>query len=44
VGPTNTQTIVADVPVDYTRIAPPAAAIQDYVLTNGIDFGVEIKY
>lgn len=45
VSPTNPTTIVASVPVDYTRIAPsPGGAIQDYVLTNGIDFGVEIKY
>jgi hypothetical protein len=45
VSPTNAPTLVATVPVEYTRIAPPpGGAIQDYVFTNGIDFGVEIKY
>ncbi len=44
VGPTNPTTIVVDSPVDYTRIAPPPSTIQDYVFTNGIDFGVEVKY
>ncbi len=44
-GPTNPITIVDNnVQVPYTRIAPPPSTIQDYVFTNGIDFGVEIKY
>ena len=28
----------------YNRIAPAASAVQDYVFTNGVDFGVEIRY
>ncbi len=43
-GPTNAPTIVANVDVEYTRIAPPPATIQDYVFTNGLDFGIEVKY
>jgi hypothetical protein len=32
------------VPVEYSRIGPAPTAIQDYVFTNGIDFGIEVKY
>ncbi|MEI6634976.1 MAG: hypothetical protein WCO99_00295 [Planctomycetota bacterium] len=28
----------------YNRIGPAASVKQDYVFTNGVDFGVEIKY
>ncbi len=28
----------------YNRIGPAASAVQDYVFTNGVDFGIEIKY
>lgn len=44
VGPNNPTTVVQNTQVPYTRIAPPPKAIQDYVFTNGIDFGVEVKY
>ncbi len=40
----NPITVVADVPVDYTRIGPAPTSIQDYVFTNGVDFGIEVKY
>jgi hypothetical protein len=40
----NPITVVADVPVEYSRIGPAPTAIQDYVFTNGIDFGIEVKY
>jgi hypothetical protein len=41
---TNPLTVVEDVPVEYSRIGPPPNTIQDYVFTNGIDFGIEVKY
>ena len=41
---TNPLTVVQDVPVEYSRIGPPPNTIQDYVFTNGIDFGIEVKY
>ena len=40
----NPITVVADVPVEYSLIGPAPTAIQDYVFTNGIDFGIEVKY
>jgi hypothetical protein len=40
----NPITVVADVPVDYTRIGPTPTSVQDYVFTNGIDFGIEVRY
>jgi len=43
-GPSNPITVVDNVPVPYTRIAPPPATLQDYVFANGIDFGVEIGF
>jgi hypothetical protein len=43
-GPSNPITVVENVPVPYTRIAPPPATLQDYVFANGIDFGVEIGF
>jgi hypothetical protein len=30
--------------VRYGRIGPAPTRVQDYVFSNGIDFGVEIKY
>jgi hypothetical protein len=41
---TNPLTVVEDVPVEYSRIGPPPNTIQDYVFTNGIDFGIEVRY
>ena len=28
----------------YNRIGPAAQVVQDYVFTNGVDFGIEVKY
>ncbi len=43
-GGDNPITVVQDVPVEYSRIGPAPTSIQDYVFTNGIDFGIEVKY
>jgi hypothetical protein len=28
----------------YNRIGPASKVAQDYVFTNGVDFGIEVKY
>jgi hypothetical protein len=40
----NVRTTVEPRPVRYSRIGPAATRVQDYVFTNGVDFGVEVKY
>jgi hypothetical protein len=40
----NVRTTVEPQPVRYGRIGPAPTRVQDYVFSNGIDFGVEIKY
>ncbi|MFM7519493.1 MAG: hypothetical protein ACKO9B_03370 [Planctomycetota bacterium] len=40
----NVRTTVEPRPVRYGRIGPAPTRVQDYVFSNGIDFGVEIKY
>lgn len=40
----NPITVVRPEQVIYSRIGPSPTAIQDYVFTNGVDFGIEVKY
>jgi hypothetical protein len=40
----NVRTTVEPRPVRYGRIGAAPTRVQDYVFTNGIDFGVEVKY
>ena len=40
----NTRTTVQEVPVRYSRIGAAPTSVQNYVLSNGLDFGIEVKY